>query len=136
MIKKLLKKMIPSYLKKRAKQWALNQVPPQGACNYELNIQHHGRAEGKTCLVTGGTGAIGSAICLRMAVEGAIVGVCGRSLNKIQNVINQIISVYPEAKLIPLVLDVTNDKNIETSIQDFANKTQHLDYLINNAGGG
>lgn len=112
-------------------------MPQQvGFCNYHLNIQHLGRAEGKTCLVTGGTGAIGSAICLRMSVEGATVGVCGRSLNKIQTVINQILKTFPDAKLVPVVLDVTNSNIIEQAISDFAHKVGHLDILINNAGGG
>ena len=88
-MKNLFLKLLPVSVKQKLKQWIIARVPQQvGFCNYHLNIQHLGRAEGKTCLVTGGTGAIGSAICLRMSVEGATVGVCGRSLNKIQTVIN------------------------------------------------
>lgn len=136
-MKKLFLKLLPVSVKQKLKQWIIARVPQQvGFCNYHLNIQHSGRAEGKTCLVTGGTGAIGSAICLRMSVEGATVGVCGRSLNKIQTVINQILKTFPDAKLVPVVLDVTNSNIIEQAISDFAHKVGHLDILINNAGGG
>lgn len=136
-MKKLFLKLLPVSVKQKLKQWIIARVPQQvGFCNYHLNIQHFGRAEGKTCLVTGGTGAIGSAICLRMSVEGATVGVCGRSLNKIQTVINQILKTFPDAKLVPVVLDVTNSNIIEQAISDFAHKVGHLDILINNAGGG
>ena len=136
-MKKLFLKLLPVSVKQKLKQWIIARVPQQvGFCNYHLNIQHLGRAEGKTCLVTGGTGAIGSAICLRMSVEGATVGVCGRSLNKIQTVINQILKTFPDAKLVPVVLDVTNSNIIEQAISDFAHKVGHLDILINNAGGG
>lgn len=136
-MKNLFLKLLPVSVKQKLKQWIIARVPQQvGFCNYHLNIQHLGRAEGKTCLVTGGTGAIGSAICLRMSVEGATVGVCGRSLNKIQTVINQILKTFPDAKLVPVVLDVTNSNIIEQAISDFAHKVGHLDILINNAGGG
>lgn len=73
---------------------------------------------------------------MRMAVEGAIVGVCGRTIEKIDGVAKQILECYPEAKLVPIVLDVTNDKNIEDSIMNFVYKIGHLDIFINNAGGG
>lgn len=136
-MKNLFLKLLPVSVKQKLKQWIIARVPQQVVfCNYHLNIQHLGRAEGKTCLVTGGTGAIGSAICLRMSVEGATVGVCGRSLNKIQTVINQILKTFPDAKLVPVVLDVTNSNIIEQAISDFAHKVGHLDILINNAGGG
>lgn len=136
-MKKIFLNLLPVSVKQKLKQWIIARVPQQvGFCDYHLNIQHLGRAEGKTCLVTGGTGAIGSAICLRMSVEGATVGVCGRSLNKIQTVINQILKTFPDAKLVPVVLDVTNSNIIEQAISDFAHKVGHLDILINNAGGG
>lgn len=131
--------MMPNFLKQRIRAWVLSQIPvpkTQTFCDYILNIQHKGRAEGKTCLVTGGTGAIGSAICLRMAVEGAIVGVCGRTPKKIQSIIEQIKKTYPDSRLISVVLDVTDAENIEKAITDFTERVGRLDILINNAGGG
>ena len=136
-MKKLILTLLPASLKKRIKGALLFDIPQQrGFCKYHLNIQYVGRAEGKTCLVTGGTGAIGSAICLRMAVEGATVGVCGRTLQKIRTIIDQIKETYPDSSLIPVVLDVTDAENIEKAITDFTNQVGHLDIFINNAGGG
>lgn len=136
-MKKIILKLVPAVIKQRIKERLLAGIPQhRGFCEYKLNIQHHGRAEGKTCFVTGGTGAIGSAICLRMAVEGATVGVCGRTLEKIQTIIKQIKETYPDSRLIPVVLDVTDAENIEKAITDFTQQVGHLDIFINNAGGG
>lgn len=136
-MKEIILKLIPASIKQRIKAQLLAGLPQQrGFCKYKLNIQHQGRAKGKACLVTGGTGAIGSAICLRMAVEGATVGICGRTLNKIQTIINQIKETYPDSKLIPVVLDVIDADNIEKAITDFTHQVGHLDIFINNAGGG
>lgn len=136
-MKHFILKLIPTSLKRRIKERILAGILEQkGFCEYKLNFQHMGRAEGKSCLVTGGTGAIGSAICLRMAIEGATVGVCGRSLKKIQSIINQIKETYPDSNLIPIVLDVDDATNIEVAINEFTQQAGHLDIFINNAGGG
>lgn len=103
---------------------------------YNINKQDIGRAEGKVALVTGGTGAIGSAICLRLAAEGALVGICGRTIEKINTTISIIKEICPEAKVEPVVLDVTNEANIASAITDFAETHGRLDIFINNAGGG
>lgn len=135
-MKKFILKLIPMSVKRRIKAMLSANIPQQSFCKYQLNIQNLGRAAGKSCIVTGGTGAIGSAICLRMALEGAVVGVCGRSLSKIQTIVSQIKEIYPKAKLFPVILDVTDATNIENAINNFAREVGRLDILINNAGGG
>lgn len=106
------------------------------SCEYILNIVHKGRAKDKVVLVTGGTGAIGSAICYRMAIEDAIVGICGRSMERINSIMDVIKQSYPEAQLQPVLLDVTDTDNIEFAISDFVRRNKKIDVLVNNAGGG
>lgn len=136
MLKRILKQMIPtsllSRMNKRLRQRNLSDIVN---VEHKINVQNTGRFAGKTCLVTGATGAIGSAICLRMAAEGAIVGVCGRSSSKISMLIEKIKSIYPEARLEPVNLDVTDTYQTESAIRAFSTKMHNLDILINNAGG-
>lgn len=136
MLIRILKLIIPNSLLRRINE-RLRRHYVSGSLNveYKINVQNTGRFVGKTCLVTGATGAIGSAICLRMAVEGAIVGVCGRSTSKIDLLIERIKSISPEARLIPINLDVTDTEKIECVIREFSAKMHSLDILINNAGG-
>ena len=130
-------KFLPRSLKEKIKRAVVSSSDTNiGYYDYKVNIVHSKRAEGKTVLVTGGTGAIGSAICLRMAAEGAIVGLCGRSEEKIKAIIAHIQSCCPEAKLVPVVLNVLKDENISVAIDKFAEYYGHLDILVNNAGGG
>lgn len=136
MFKRIIKLIIPDSLLRRVNE-KLRQhyVSDIKNVEYKVNVQNAGRFAGKTCLVTGATGAIGSAICLRMAAEGAIVGVCGRSSSKISMLIEKIKSIYPEARLEPINLDVTDTNKIESAIITFSTKMHNLDILINNAGG-
>lgn len=132
-----ISRLLPRSLKERIKRQVLSSADTKiGFYDYKVNIVHSKRSEGKTVLVTGGTGAIGSAICLRMATEGAVVGVCGRTEEKIRAIINHIQCCSPEAKLVPVILNVLKDENISEAIERFAKENGHLDILINNAGGG
>lgn len=138
MIKKILKKIVPLSIKEKIKKRLQKEFNCNSSmqCVYALNIQHQDRALNKVILVTGGTGAIGSAICYRMAVEGGIVGVCGRSIEKINSMIGLIRQSYPSAKLFPVVLNVIDENNIKEAVNDFAKAQGRLDILVNNAGGG
>lgn len=84
------------------------------------------RFEGKTVVVTGGYGAIGSAICRRFALEGAHVYAAGRSCESF----NKEYSAIPGIEF--LQIDVTDEKNIEDA---FSSVNSQLDILVNCAGG-
>jgi 3-oxoacyl-[acyl-carrier protein] reductase len=136
---RLLAKIVPSNVKDRVKanlkDYCLkNNIT--GKFEYKLLRADEHKFDNLVCLVTGGTGAIGSAICLRLAAEGALVGVCGRSEQKIKQVISRIEDVYPQSKLEPVVLDVLDDDAVEQAVDAFALNHGRIDVLINNAGGG
>jgi NAD(P)-dependent dehydrogenase (short-subunit alcohol dehydrogenase family) len=103
---------------------------------YEVKAISAQQLKGKCGIITGATGAIGSAIALKFASEGAIVGVGGRSIDKINEVISFIKRIIPNADLIPVMIDVNKETMIESSVESFYNQYGHLDYFINNAGGG
>jgi len=113
--KDLLKRMIPS----KYKDWLKKQIGSSDVI-YHLEVSERKRLEGKTALVTGGSGAIGSAICFRLAMEGAFVGVGARSKEKASVVVNQIVKNGGSA--IPVIMDVTDATGIKEAFCAFNEK--------------
>lgn len=104
---------------------------------YHLIVDDIKKLEGMVVFVTGGTGAIGSAICYELAAMGAIIGVGGRDEVKLQNMLDLVKKGSPKvvSNLVPVVIDVNKDREIEDAIEKFAHKYGKLDVMINNAGG-
>ena len=133
----MIKKLLPTTVKKRIRKILADQLKVQSEpYSYKLDFSCKERLKNKTIMITGANGGIGSAISLRLAAEGAIVGVSGRNMEKISSVCTEIRSIYPEANLVPIQLDVLNEADIETQLQSFAKEYGHIDIFINNAGGG
>lgn len=127
LIKSIIKKILPSSLKQKIKKEIGLTT------EYTVRVTEQKRFNEKKVLVTGGSGAIGSAICFRLAMEGAIVGVCGRKIDRIQVVIDNISK--NGGKAVPIILDVTDEYSIVNGINTFCMKYGVIDILINNAGG-
>lgn len=89
------------------------------------------RFEGKNAVVTGGTGSIGGAICMRLAKEGATVFVCGRNTEKLEKTVQEIIA--DGGKAVALKLDITDEKDIDRAFDEAAGQG-NIDILINCAG--
>ena len=102
---------------------------------YVLLVSEKPRFQGKTAIVTGGSGAIGRAISLRLALEGAKVFVAGRTKSKVQDVVDEIRVLG--ALAYPVLMDVTNPTSVEKAFQMIMNHegTQSLDIVVNCAGG-
>lgn len=126
-IKSVVKKIIPNSLKQKIKREIGSTT------EYTLRLTEQKRFDQKKVFVTGGSGALGSAICFRLAMEGAIVGVCGRRLDKIQIVIDNIVKNGGTA--VPVILDVNDEQSMANGINNFCKEYGTLDVLINNAGG-
>jgi NAD(P)-dependent dehydrogenase (short-subunit alcohol dehydrogenase family) len=88
--------------------------------------------DGKLALVTGSTAGIGLAIAAGLAREGATVIINGRTKKRVNDAIKQIRVESPEAKLEPLVADVSNSAAGSAITDQFPK----LDILINNVGIG
>ena len=136
MVKKLTKKVLRNVKHIiKGNQNSVHNQPDKP--KYTVYTEDAGRQQDKRVMVTGGTGAIGSAICARLFYEGATVGVCGRNRGKITETIDRIKADFPDAtgRLFPLELDVTDYNSIEQAIDSFCGAFGGLDYFINNAGG-
>jgi 3-oxoacyl-[acyl-carrier protein] reductase len=96
------------------------------------------RLEGRIALVTGSSRGIGKAIALRMAEEGAIIGINyvadpdGRNLKDAEDTAAEIAQLGSES--IILQADVSNDTQVDEMVQTLFNKYGKIDILVNNAG--
>ena len=104
---------------------------------YELQASETEEFLGQNVIVTGGTGAIGSAICFEFASRGATVAVCGRNSEKIDATISSMTQNNPQLaeRLLPLVMDVTDENSISAAFDKWKESGRKLDIFVNNAGG-
>lgn len=134
MWKRIIHKIVPASLKKKIKGKLYNRF---GFLNvtrpYNIQLRYKENLKNKVAIVTGGSGAIGRAICCRLATEGAIVYVCGMTESKISAVVKEIIELGGEA--CATILDVTNDRNIRETFKRILDKHGKIDILITSAGG-
>ncbi|WP_087873156.1 SDR family NAD(P)-dependent oxidoreductase [Arthrobacter globiformis] len=91
-----------------------------------------GRFNGKTALVTGAGGGIGSAIGRRLAVEGAHVFICDVNETAAKEVADALAREGLSAE--PLVFDLLDPEASEAAVQRIIDTRGRLDVLVNNAG--
>ena len=89
------------------------------------------RLEGKTAFVTGGGSGIGAATAERFAQEGAMVVICGRRKDPLDEVVARIKAAGGSAEAI--VADVGNEAQFVGALEQTAKKHGSLDILVNNA---
>jgi NAD(P)-dependent dehydrogenase (short-subunit alcohol dehydrogenase family) len=89
--------------------------------------------EGRTALVTGGAGGIGSAICRRLAADGAFVVVADLEGTQAVRVASEIADSSCGA--MGVALDITSQEQWRATISKVARERGGLDVLVNNAGG-
>jgi NAD(P)-dependent dehydrogenase (short-subunit alcohol dehydrogenase family) len=91
---------------------------------------------GRTVLVTGGGGPdLGSALCRRLAGQGALVGVLDVDAAAAKTVAAELAELTGREH-IPLVADVSDWAGVHAAVTMFADRAGRLDVLVNNAGGG
>ncbi len=88
---------------------------------------------GKTAIVTGGTGVLGSAIAQGLAAAGARVGILGRRAARAKLVCEAISAVGGEA--VPLVADVLDPAQLVAAREQALAAWGSIDILVNAAGG-
>lgn len=86
----------------------------------------------KTAIVTGGGGAIGRAICTRLASEGCRVGILDRD----GAAAGQTASATAEQGTpgIPITVDITDYDAVRAAVEQFQGQAGPTDILVNNAG--
>jgi 2-hydroxycyclohexanecarboxyl-CoA dehydrogenase len=91
-----------------------------------------GKLNGKTVVVTGGGGGIGSAACRRFAAEGAKVAVWDMNLDAARKVVDQVLSAGGEAAA--LRCDITSRAEVDAAVAATEAQLGPIGVLVNNAG--
>lgn len=94
-----------------------------------------GSVNGKIVLITGATSGIGEITALHLASQGAHVIIHGRSEGSCKAAILRIRNKFPEATLDFLAADLSSLEQVKKIARLFQERYNHLDVLINNAGG-
>ena len=94
-----------------------------------MNAKIH--SETKVWLITGCSSGFGREIALSALAAGEKVGVSARNIQSISDICDR----YPNTA-IPITLDVTNEKQRRSAINNLKNRFGRLDVLVNNAGYG
>ncbi len=87
---------------------------------------------GRVALVTGASQGIGRACALKLAAEGAAVAVAARNLDRLNEVVGQIISSGGSAAA--FAIDVGEEEQIKSGIKAALAQFGKIDILVNNAG--
>ena len=87
---------------------------------------------GTVALVTGASSGIGEATALALAASGAKVALAARRTDRLDAVVKQIEEAGGEA--LALACDVTDEAQVNQTVQAVQEKWGRLDVLVNNAG--
>jgi 3-oxoacyl-[acyl-carrier protein] reductase len=86
----------------------------------------------KVALVTGASRGLGKAIALALAAEGAAIAAVARTEDALKETLEAIRTAGGVAE--PYALDVSNEADVEATIEKIVARFQHVDILVNNAG--
>ena len=92
------------------------------------------RLDGRTALVSGGSGGIGVRICEALAGVGANVAIVGRDEGRLQSAREAVERAGPRALV--LEADVTKESEADRVVDETVAAFGRLDVLINAVGGG
>ncbi len=92
------------------------------------------RLTDRITLVTGANSGLGLETARALAGAGAHVIVSARSAKKATATVAEIRSVYPEASLETLEMDLASQASVKAAAHAVATKHEALDILVNNAG--
>jgi 7-alpha-hydroxysteroid dehydrogenase len=92
------------------------------------------RLRGSGVLVTGGGTGIGKACAARLAAEGAVVTICGRTESRLEAVVADLARAGLTANY--TVADVTQEDDVARAIERTVQAAGNLKGVVANAGGG
>jgi len=89
---------------------------------------------GKAALVTGATSGIGRAAVLRLAAAGARVVLVGRSVDKLEGLKLELISLAGEDRFPLVIADMSSLESVRTAVVQITDREDRLQVLVDNAG--
>ena len=98
-------------------------------------IKNKGIMDKKIILVTGASSGIGRATALELAPQGHTLIIHGRDAKKTKEVCDEIIATTGNNSVEMLTADLSLMTEVKAFADKVAQKYDHLDVLINNAGG-
>jgi retinol dehydrogenase 12 len=90
--------------------------------------------KGKVCLITGATSGIGKVTAQELAQAGAAVVVVGRNPQRTAAVVEQIKNKTGSQQVDSLIADLSVQADVRRLAQEFRQRYDRLDVLVNNAG--
>jgi NADP-dependent 3-hydroxy acid dehydrogenase YdfG len=91
------------------------------------------RLDGKITLITGASAGIGEACAVEFAKAGSNLILTARRLERIEKLAEMLAKEY-NVKCLPIELDVRNNNEVESKLQNLPEEFKSVDILINNAG--
>ncbi len=96
-------------------------------------VYRHDLFAGRVALVSGGGSGLGRALALLFARLGATVVICGRTVEKLQAVVD--FATSRGATMIALPVNVREPEAVDALFRQIHERCGRLDYVVNNAGG-
>jgi NAD(P)-dependent dehydrogenase (short-subunit alcohol dehydrogenase family) len=87
---------------------------------------------GKRVLVTGGSSGLGATLAEGLARQGAVVGICGRRADRLDEVLRRVQALSPESRA--WVVDLADLDAVDRFAEQAVAELGGLDVLVNNAG--
>jgi NAD(P)-dependent dehydrogenase (short-subunit alcohol dehydrogenase family) len=87
---------------------------------------------GRTAVVIGGTGVLGSSFCEALAGAGAHTVVAGRDRSRGEDCVHRLTSAGGSAEFFPV--DCTNRKDLDSLVAHLTRSSRSVDVLVNGAG--
>jgi 3-oxoacyl-[acyl-carrier protein] reductase len=88
----------------------------------------------KVAVVTGGARGIGREICSTFLKEGAVVYIFDVDREQGNKTLREFKSIHGKDRVNFMEVDITNEKNVENSIENITAVEEGIDILVNNAG--
>lgn len=100
----------------------------------DINDKKEGELAGKVALITGAASGIGLAITRRFVKEKALVALVDKNIDKLNESINDLLEMDPDAQLLPMPCDITNEESVVSAVKFIADHFGRLNVAVNNAG--
>lgn len=86
------------------------------------------------CLITGASSGLGRALALEYAAQGWKVLAVARNVERLAEVVKSSVDANSQGQIVPISLDVTDSKAVDTYMQQIAALVPQLDLVLLNAG--